>query len=124
MAVERRVFVTGGTGFLGRQLVAELLRRGHRVRAVVRAGSEKKLPPGCEAIAGNPLEKDSFAAQVTGMDTFVQLVGVAHPNPSKGEQFRAIDLRAGRAGVEAAAAAGVSHFVYVSVAQPAPIMRS
>ncbi len=133
MDEKRFVFVTGGTGFMGRQLVAELLRRGHCVRALVRPGSEKKLPlapgapgeaAGCEVVAGNPLEKESFAAQVAEADTFVQLVGVGHPNPSKREQFRAIDYRAGRAGVEAATAAGVRHFVYVSVAQPAPIMRA
>ncbi len=73
---------------------------------------------------GNPLEKSSFAAQVAPADTFVQLVGVRHPNPSKAAQFRAIDFNAGRAAVEVAKATGVRHFVYVSVAQPAPVMKA
>ena len=42
----RHVFVTGGTGYLGRPLIRELLIRGHTVRALVRPGSEKKLPAG------------------------------------------------------------------------------
>ena len=42
-----RVFITGGTGYVGRPLINLLLGRGHAVRALVRPGSEKKLPPGC-----------------------------------------------------------------------------
>jgi uncharacterized protein YbjT (DUF2867 family) len=52
----RRVFITGGTGYLGRALAARLLERGHEVRALVRRGSESKLPRGCEAVTGDPLD--------------------------------------------------------------------
>jgi uncharacterized protein YbjT (DUF2867 family) len=120
----RRVFITGGTGYLGRALVAELLRRGHEVRALVRRGSEGKLPAGCEAVVGDPLDGASFAASVAPSDTFVQLVGVPRPSPAKARQFREVDLVSGRASVDAARAAGVAHFVYVSVAQPAPVMKA
>ena len=51
-------------------------------------------------------------------------MGVAHPNPSKAAEFRNIDLASGQGAVEAARAAGVQHFVYVSVAQPAPVMKA
>ena len=43
-----RVLVTGANGFLGRHLVAELLRRGHPVRALVRPSqppAASPLPP-------------------------------------------------------------------------------
>jgi uncharacterized protein YbjT (DUF2867 family) len=83
----RNVFLTGGTGYMGSRLIPLLLARGHKIRALTRKGSESKLPAGCEIVIGNALEKDSFAAQVQPSDTFVQLVGVAHPSPSKGEQF-------------------------------------
>jgi uncharacterized protein YbjT (DUF2867 family) len=108
---------------MGSRLIPLLLARGHKIRALTRKGSENKLPVGCEIVIGNALEKDSFAAQVQPSDTFVQLVGVAHPSPSKGEQFRAIDLVSVRASVAAAAEAGIQHFIYVSVAQPAPMMK-
>lgn len=124
MSESREVFVTGSTGFMGRALIALLVQRGHRVRALVRAGSERKAPPGCKIVIGDPRDAASFAASVAGADTFVQLVGVTHPNPSKDEQFRAIDLNAALAGLSAARDAGVKHFVYVSVAHPAPIMKS
>jgi uncharacterized protein YbjT (DUF2867 family) len=115
------VFVTGGTGYIGRRLIPELIRRGHTVRALVR--SEKKLPAGAIAVRGNALDASTFAHQVAPSDTFVHLVGVAHPSPSKAEEFRNIDLVSVRESVSAARDAGVKHFVYLSVAQPAPIMR-
>ena len=118
------IFVTGGTGFMGRNLNVELMRRGHTVRALARPGSEGKLPPGCKAVVGDALQKDSFASEIPPADTFVQLVGVTHPNPAKKDEFRAIDLGSARAGISAAHEAGVRHFVYVSVAQPAPVMKS
>jgi uncharacterized protein YbjT (DUF2867 family) len=118
------VFVTGSTGYLGRPLIAGLLQRGHEVRALVRTGSEGKLPPGCKVVVGNALEGSSYAGHIQPADTFVQLVGVSHPNPSKAAQFRSVDLVAGSGAIKAAAQAGVQHFVYVSVAQPAPMMKA
>jgi uncharacterized protein YbjT (DUF2867 family) len=120
---KRRVFITGGTGYMGRALVEKLLGRGHEVRALVRRGSEGKLPAGAEAVVGDPLDESSFAGRVAPSDTFVQLVGVAHPSPAKAKEFREIDLVSGRASVGAARSANVKHFVYVSVAQPAPVMQ-
>jgi uncharacterized protein YbjT (DUF2867 family) len=123
-AQPHRVFVAGGTGYVGRPLITRLLERGHEVRALVRPGSEKKLPAGCQAISGDALVGKSYAAKISPADTFLQLVGVAHPNPSKAAEFRSVDLASGRSAVEAASAAGVQHFVYISVAHPAPMMKA
>src|SRR5205085_2290921 len=124
MSAPRHVFVSGGTGYVGSRLIPRLVERGHRVRALVRPGSESKLPPGAEAIPGDALRSETFSARVAPCDTFVQLVGVAHPSPAKAAQFRSVDLGSARAGREAAAAAKVSHFVYVSVPQPAPARKA
>ncbi len=121
---QRNVFLTGGTGYLGRRLVPELARRGHTVRALVRPGSERKLPAGCRAVVGDPLDGVSFVAAIEPADTFVQLVGTPRPSPAKARQFREVDLVSVRESAGAAATAGVEHFVYVSVAQPAPVMRA
>jgi uncharacterized protein YbjT (DUF2867 family) len=117
------VFLTGASGFMGSRLSAELLRRGHTVRGLVRAGSERKLPAGVEAIIGDALDSSTWAVRVKGCDTFVHLVGVAHPSPAKAAQFQSVDLAGARVAVAAAQSAGVSHFVYVSVAHPAPMMH-
>ena len=120
---QRNVFLTGGTGFLGSSLAAELLRRGHTVRALVRPGSEARVVQGCELVAGDALRAESYATSVAPSDTFVHLIGVAHPNPSKADEFRKIDLVSCREAVKAAKQAGIGHFVYLSVARPAPMMK-
>jgi nucleoside-diphosphate-sugar epimerase len=118
------VFITGASGFMGSRLSAELLRRRHSVRGLVRPGSENRAAPGVEAVAGDALDAATFADRVKGCDTLVQLVGVSHPSPAKAAQFRTVDLASARAAIEAAKAAGVRHFVYVSVAHPAPMMKA
>jgi uncharacterized protein YbjT (DUF2867 family) len=120
----RCVFVTGGTGYLGRALIASLLDRGHRVRALVRPGSEGKLPHGCQIVFGNALNGLSYAEQIRPADTFVQLVGIPHRSRAKPAQFRSVDLASASGAVRAAANARVQHFIYVSVAQPAPVRKA
>ena len=122
--VTQSVFVTGGTGYMGSRLITRLLDRGHQVRALVRPQSRDKLAAGCTPIVGNALAALSYRDAVRPATTFVQLVGVAHPSPAKAAEFRSIDLVAGREAVAAAVAAGIQHFVYVSVAQPAPMMKA
>jgi uncharacterized protein YbjT (DUF2867 family) len=118
------IFLTGGTGYVGRALIEALLARGHAVRALVRRGSERKLPAAAEAVIGDALDATEWSARVTGCDTFVHLVGTPHPNPSKAAEFERVDLASVRAAVAAARAAAVRHFIYVSVAQPAPVMHA
>lgn len=124
MSDARQVFLTGGTGYLGSRLAVALTDRGHVVRALVRRGSEGKLPAGVPSIPGNALDHHTFASVVPPADTFVHLVGVPHPSPAKAEQFRTVDLASAREAVQAATQAKVSHFIYVSVAHPAPVMAA
>jgi len=118
------VFITGASGFMGSRLAAELLRRGHDVRGLVRPGSETRLPAGCRAVVADPLDAASYRDSVAGCDTLVHLVGVSHPSPAKAAQFRSIDLASAFAAIGAAQHAGVAHLVYVSVAHPAPVMKA
>src|SRR5437868_1296831 len=96
------IFIAGGTGYLGQALIPQLAARGHTIRALVRSGSEKKLPSNCEPIVGDALKKETFAHRVAPSDTFIQLVGVPHPSPAKAKEFREIDLVSALAGIAAA----------------------
>jgi nucleoside-diphosphate-sugar epimerase len=120
----RRVFITGGTGYLGSNLIPFLIERGHRVRALVRHGSQGKLPAECELVSGNALDGNSYRQLVRHCDTFIHLVGVPHPSPSKAAEFRAVDLVSLREAISVAAELGIQHFVYLSVAHPSPMMKA
>ena len=118
------MYISGGTGYLGSALIPDLLARGMAVRALARPGSESKLPSGCEAVIANPLDPAAFRHTIAPCDTFVHLLGTPRPAPWKGAQFRAIDGVSLQASVQAATYAGIRHFIYVSVAHPAPVMRA
>ena len=105
----RNVFIAGATGYMGSRLAVELLRRGHAVFGLVRPGSERRLPNDCHPVPGNALDRSSFSGKILGTDPYVQLVGVAHPGPSKAEQFRQIDLKSCQESVAAALANKVQH---------------
>ena len=124
MAKQHSVFITGATGYLGHPLTQRLAMRGHEVHALVRPGSENKLSTRCHVIQGNALDANSYASQISPADTFVQLVGVPHPGPAKAAQFRNIDFVSASGAIKAAARAGIKHFVYLSVAHPAPVMKA
>ncbi len=118
------VFITGSTGYMGSRLIPLLAKRGHDVKALVRPDSEGRLPAGVSWVAGDALQMGSYTKAVRGSDTFVHLIGVPHPSPAKAALFRAVDLVSAQVAVKAAREAGVRHFIYLSVAQPAPMMQA
>jgi uncharacterized protein YbjT (DUF2867 family) len=109
------IFITGGTGYIGSRLIKILLQKGHRVIVLARLQSRHKIPEGAELITGNPFDATTFYDYIPKGAVFVQLLGVAHPSPAKAAQFASIDLASVKASADAAAKAGVSHFIYVSV---------
>ena len=108
---------------MGRRLIPLLARRGNKIKALVRPGSENKLPDQAQQIVGDALRAESYSDNVAGADTFVHLIGVPHPSPKKAVQFREVDLVSIQAAVGAARNAGVKHFIYLSVAHPASMMK-
>jgi uncharacterized protein YbjT (DUF2867 family) len=96
------ILVTGGTGTLGRLVVARLRDAGRPVRVLSR--HRAAATDGVEYVAGDLATGDGVAAAVEGAETIVHCAGSA-----KGDEDKARNL------VRAAAPAGVSHLVYISV---------
>lgn len=117
------IFLTGGTGYIGSRLIPLLRKRGRHVKALVRAGSESKLPVGTTGVIGDALQTDSYTQSVRGSDTFVHLIGVPHPSPAKAQEFHEVDLVSIQVAIKAARDAAIQHFIYLSVAHPAPVMK-
>lgn len=124
MTIPLEILVTGGTGYIGQHLIPLLIARGHRVRVLARQQSLARVPSGATGVAGDALDAESIASAVQPGDTVIHLVGTPHPSPSKADQFEKVDLVSIRSTVSAAQKVGIAHLIYVSVAQPAPIMQS
>ena len=109
---------------MGQRLIPLLAKRGHQVKALVRKGSEMKLPSDASRVMSDPLQLDSYTKQIPPADTFVHLIGTPHPSPAKAAQFLAVDLVSIEVAIKAAGGAGIRHFVYLSVAHPASMMKA
>ncbi len=70
-----RIFVTGATGFIGTELVKELIEAGHQVRGLARSdnGAEQLKAAGAEVHRGDLQNLDSLRSGATGMDAVVNL---------------------------------------------------
>jgi len=121
---QHSVFITGATGYMGSALIPVLLARGHSVRALAREASAQHLPAGVETVIGDALVPATFAHAIAPADTLVHLIGTPSPSPAKAASFQAVDLPSVDAALAASLAAGIRHFVYLSVAQPAPVMQA
>lgn len=109
------VLVTGGTGFLGRRVVHELLERGHQVRLLVHTpGSERMFSHReVEVQYGSVRDPVALSSAFYDVEAVVHLVGVIRPR--RRDSFEDVH-REGTANVLAAAKeAGAGHFLHVSV---------
>jgi nucleoside-diphosphate-sugar epimerase len=79
-----RIFVTGATGFIGTELVKELIAEGHQVRGLTRseAGARQLEAAGAEVHHGNLKDVDSLRSGAAGMDAVVNLA-FSHDDMSK-----------------------------------------
>jgi uncharacterized protein YbjT (DUF2867 family) len=112
------VTVFGGTGFIGRQVVRALARRGLRVRAAARnEGQGYRLRMlgdvgQIEVVQANVRNRASVERALAGAEGVVNLVGVLHEGGR--QRFESLHAMGARTIAECAAAQGVTRFVQVS----------
>jgi NADH dehydrogenase len=111
-----KVFLTGGTGFVGSEVLRQLVAAGHAVRCLVRKGSEGKLAvrEGVEIRHGDVTEPDTLEGALEGCEAVIHLVGIIREFPGKGITFKRMHFEATRNMVEAAEAQGVKRYLQMS----------
>jgi len=109
------IFLTGGTGFVGRNVARRLAERGHRLRALVReAGAAGGLTAlGAELVEGDATRDEGLDAAVAGCDVVIHLVGIIRERPPR-QTFENVHTRGTQRLLEAARRAGVARFVLMS----------
>jgi dihydroflavonol-4-reductase len=111
-----KVFVTGGTGFVGKPTVGRLIEGGHGVRCLLRqasrAGELERV--GCETIYGDVTDKASLIEGMAGCEWVVNLANLySFWEPDK-VLYRKVNVEGTRNVMEAALEASVSKVVHVS----------
>jgi nucleoside-diphosphate-sugar epimerase len=108
--VTRRVAITGATGFLGWHASEAFRDEGWQVRAIVRQGSQKAVPPGADR-AEAALDVSSLRAAFHGCEAVVHAAGIARAGDAA--LFTRVNVEGTQAVAAAAAAAG-ARLVYIS----------
>ncbi|OBF20722.1 steroid delta-isomerase [Mycobacterium kubicae] len=114
------VLVTGGSGFVGANLVTTLLDRGHQVRSFDRAPSPLPQHPRLQVLEGDITDKGVCAAAVDGIDTIIhtaaiiELMGGAAVTQEYRQRSFAVNVGGTENLVHAGRQAGVKRFVYTS----------
>jgi NADH dehydrogenase len=117
-----RIFVTGGTSFLGLRVVAALIEQGADVTVLVRPENEDKLGAlrrHVRLVSGNVWDRASLKGRSRGHGAVVHLVGSIHAQPERGLTFQQLNLVSARNAISMAVSDGVPYFVLLSaVAKP------
>jgi uncharacterized protein YbjT (DUF2867 family) len=110
-AGDRRILLTGATGYIGGRLLPALEARGERVRCLARnpAYLEERVADSTEVVTGDLMDSSSLESAMQGVDVAFYLVH----SMASGEAFQDVDRRAAENFAAAASGAGVSRIVYL-----------
>jgi farnesol dehydrogenase len=110
-----RVFLTGGTGFLGQELLKELHARAHEVTALVRSPSRAAgLPAGVRQVRGSVESPESYRGALPGHDVLVHLAALVKMWRRDRREFDRVNVEGTENAIRAAADSGVGKIVYAS----------
>jgi len=113
-----RVFIAGGTGYVGRQVMRDLVAAGHSVTALVRAGSEEKVPHEVRGkiavIKGSALDTARYAESLALSEACINLPGLLREFPGSGISFEEVHFAGTKALVDTGARSGTLRFIQMS----------
>ncbi|HEY4695694.1 MAG TPA: SDR family oxidoreductase [Candidatus Hydromicrobium sp.] len=108
--------VTGATGCIGNVLTRELLRKGKKVRVLIRSTSDISSLEGLEIekVLGDILDKDSLIKAFKGADIVYHLAAIISIMPGDRALIRRVNLEGTRNVIDACLKCGVRRLVYTS----------
>ncbi|NOQ51987.1 MAG: NAD(P)H-binding protein [Desulfuromonadaceae bacterium] len=109
-----KIFLTGGTGFVGRDVLKQLQEAGHQVRALLRKKNGLSAWEQIETVVGDTTDKNSLTGLLNGCDAVIHLVGIIREFPGRGITFERLHTESTRNMVAAAEEQGVDRYLQMS----------
>lgn len=113
--MSRTIVVLGGSGFVGRALVARLLARGDRIRVLSRsADTDARIPTGAERLVGDVFDGQFLRSAFEGADAVINLVGILNERGDDGRGFHKVYVELADTMIAAMQAANVRRLLQMS----------
>jgi NADH dehydrogenase len=112
--MQGRVFVTGGSGFVGSSVIGELISRGRAVNALVHRGILPASDPLLREVRGDVFDPDVLDHAMRQCEAVIHLVGIIMEKPMQGVTFQRMHLEATQAAVDAAKRNGIRRYIHMS----------
>ena len=121
-----KVFVTGGTGFVGKAVIHALQAHNFLVRCLVRPGSESRLKgfEAIERVPGDVTDPEGLSTVMEGCQAVIHLVGIIREARTRRGSFDRLHYDATKNVLQAAKAAGVTRYLQMSALGVRPGARS
>jgi uncharacterized protein YbjT (DUF2867 family) len=113
--MNRLIAILGGSGFVGRALVARLLAQGDRVRVLTRSAQTRlRTPEGAELLVGDVFDPAFLRTAFDGVDATINLVGILNERGDDGTGFRKVYVELAEAMLAAMQATDVRRLLQMS----------
>ena len=109
-----KVFITGGSGFVGRAIIHQLLISGHSVRALIRQPAALFHFSNVETVVGNTTQPETLENQLSGCHAVIHLVGIIREFPGRGVTFNQLHIESTNNILRAASEQGVKRYLQMS----------
>ncbi len=108
-----KIFIAGGTGFVGGHLSEELLKRGHEL-LLLSHGHDAAAKQGITIVKGDVTEPEAYRHSMKGCDAVINLVGIIREFPNRGITFERLHVEATASMVASSQKAGVLRYIQMS----------
>lgn len=117
--MSNKILITGGTGFLGSYIIAELVRKNYQVRAIRRGNklplhTDPAILQKVEWVEGDILDVMSLEDAMQGVDTVIHSAAIVSFAAADKQQMMQVNVDGTANVVNMALEAGISRLVYIS----------
>ena len=110
----RKIFLTGGTGFVGTEILEELVRNKYKVKVLIHSPKPTTSSKFVKIVRGDVRNIEPFVDSVKGCDAVIHLVGIIREIPWKGVTYERLHVEATKNMITVAKENKIKRFIHMS----------